>query len=374
MIMRTGVNYIPSGSWLHFWIDFDEERVRKDLENIKKIGADHIRAHLLWHYFQPNAGYMSTTCLKNLERFTALCEEYDIDFFLSLFTGFMSGMWFVPPWIIGTSRAAEIAEKEEYIEAEKFYIRNIASVVSDSPNFLGFDLGNELTCFVTVGPGYRDKWAREMFEVMEQCAPGKLHNNGVDHQPWLRNNGFSRPALANDGAITPLHCWCEFTGAVKRGGVLGTASTNIAQFMASLANAYALDPERKVWIQEFGIAKQWEPDLDKRLLFMDKTFESISMIDNLWGVTWWCSHDIGKEFKGYNPLEYELGLIDSDNNIKPEGEHFALLAEKYKRQNTAHEKTYVIKIDSEEEFDGWKYGDEYMKAIDKGEYPVIKRS
>ena len=38
------------------------------------------------------------------------------------------------------------------------------------------------------------------------------------------------------------------------------------------------------------------------------------------------------------------------------------------------EKTYVIKIDSEEEFDGWKYGDEYMKAIDKGEYPVIKRS
>ena len=81
MIMRTGVNYIPSGSWLHFWIDFDEERVRKDLENIKKIGADHIRAHLLWHYFQPNAGYMSTTCMKNLERFIALCEEYDIDFF-----------------------------------------------------------------------------------------------------------------------------------------------------------------------------------------------------------------------------------------------------------------------------------------------------
>lgn len=55
--MRFGVNYVPSVNWFYSWADFDEAAVRRDLEAIRALGFDHIRAHLLWSYFQPNPGF-----------------------------------------------------------------------------------------------------------------------------------------------------------------------------------------------------------------------------------------------------------------------------------------------------------------------------
>ena len=97
--MRFGVNYIPSKNWLHNWIDFDETSVKKDLEMIKSIGLDHIRAHLIWPYFQVNPTAMSATAMRNLERFVKICEEEGLDFCLSLFTGWMSGFYFIPSFV-----------------------------------------------------------------------------------------------------------------------------------------------------------------------------------------------------------------------------------------------------------------------------------
>ena len=75
MKMRFGVNYIPSEKWLYSWLDFDEESIRKDISTIKVLGFDHIRAHVIWSFFQPNERYVSTHCLNNLKKFTKICEE-----------------------------------------------------------------------------------------------------------------------------------------------------------------------------------------------------------------------------------------------------------------------------------------------------------
>lgn len=41
--------------------------------------------------------------------------------------------------------------------------------------------------------------------------------------------------------------------------------------------------------------------------------------DNLFGLTWWCSHDPSRRFAGMNALEYDLGLYTNDRRLKPIG-------------------------------------------------------
>ena len=43
----------------------------------------------------------------------------------------------------------------------------------------------------------------------------------------------------------------------------------------------------------------------------------------LWGVTWWCSHDVDRSLADYPELEYTLGLFDSAGRAKPIATAFA---------------------------------------------------
>ncbi len=92
---------------------------------------------------------MSEHCLINLEKFAKICDEVQIDFFLTLFTGWMSGFVFLPSWLnVGGFDIWRLGmfTDERAIEAEKLYIREIGKVVFKSKTFIGFDLGNELNC------------------------------------------------------------------------------------------------------------------------------------------------------------------------------------------------------------------------------------
>ena len=46
---------------------------------------------------------------------------------------------------------------------------------------------------------------------------------------------------------------------------------------------------------------------------------------NLWGVTWWCSHQVSRKLADLPELEYTLGLLDSDGHPKPAGLRLAEL-------------------------------------------------
>ena len=155
-----------------------------------------------------------------------------MDFFLSLLTCWMSGQNFFPAWLTHGNKFRLVTGQEEY-EAECYYAAQVAQVVKDSPRFLGFDVGNEINCIT-----WRDKdadipacdrWQTAYLEHLESLVPGKLHGNGVDHCPWFGERAFSREVLANTGAITPLHCWVEFTQARFRNGLLGSESINRSQ-------------------------------------------------------------------------------------------------------------------------------------------------
>lgn len=376
--MRFGVNYIPSKKWLHSWIDFDESSIYEDLQAIKALGFDHIRAHLIWSYFQPNENVMSDYCLNNLRRFDKICRDVGIDYVLSLFTGWMSGFYFFPAWIKRDGNFGVFSGKAER-EAEKYYISQIASVVAESPVFLGFDLGNELTA-VTIMDNNADisdcdRWQTEMLELCEELAPGKLHNNGVDNQPWFdlppnSKQHFSRNVLSNTGAVIPLHCWTEFTGARERSGLLGDASIYLTDYMAQLARAYSEDEHKPVWIQEFGCSSLWLGEKDTIEEFAVKTLDVIADIPDCWGFTWWCSHDISEKFKGYGALEYDLGILDINNRPKPYAKAVSDWIKKYKENPVVTSERKVAML-YEPGVNEWINIDKYLSLISKGVKPLI---
>ena len=74
--------------------------------------------------------------------------------------------------------------------------------------------------------------------------------------------------------------------------------------MAALARAYARDPHKPVWVQEFGASAEW---MDRKVIpqFMERIIQAAMDVGVSW-FTWWASHDISRKFELSSP-EYELG-------------------------------------------------------------------
>lgn len=377
--MRFGVNYIPSKQWLHRWLDWDQEAVDQDLKAIADLGFDHIRAHLIWPYFQVNPTVMSERAMGNLRAFVRLCEKNNMDFCLSLFTGWMSSFVFLPSWV----RRDQFGKDDDMFtddfqrEAQKFFIREITKIVGDSPRFLGYDLGNELSALM---PFFKkktmeicDDWNHQMLDYCEKIAPGKMHCNGVDHTPWFGKCGFSKHELANRGKITSIHCWSGFTGIKEIAGMMGIESVHIAEFFVEVSKASSEDVERPVWVQEIGTSPVWHDDGSTPAEYMHAVMDTLMVQENVWGVTWWCSHDISRTMAGFPEEEYELSILDENNHPKDIALEFKDYIRKYKEspKEVEHRNIALVVDLKEYEEDPWKDFKKYMDLVKQGIKPAI---
>ena len=375
---RFGVNYTFSKNWMYSWVDWDSQQVLEDFQALSSLGIDHLRVPILWTVFQPNANYVSETALNRLYELLDLADKCGLDIAVSVLTGWLCGFTFFPEWKIGKNMFTE----REIIEAEKLLFKSITDKIGKHKRFMGFDIGNELSVLGhgenkhTIQEG--DIWLQEIMDYCEEIAPGKLCVNGVDHKPWFKDEGFSRRGLANIGTTTSVHAWIYFTGGTEIYNPLDVGCTYFAEYCIELANAYATDVNRKVWLQEFGASAEWMPALHVPE-FMELTMKSIFTCENLWGVTWWCAHDIDVRFKGFDKLEYGMGLFDYNNKIKPQGERYAKLIKEYKQkppEKIKREKAIVLpdnflSIDHGDMKWNWRLANPFMDLIKEGERPTI---
>lgn len=76
---RFGVNYTPSRNWWFCWNEWDADPIKRDLDGIAALGADHLRVLLIWPYFQPNPKYVSPLHLQRLDELLTLMGERNLD-------------------------------------------------------------------------------------------------------------------------------------------------------------------------------------------------------------------------------------------------------------------------------------------------------
>ncbi len=320
---RFGVNYTPSKNWWFCWNEWDADSIRRDLDAIAALGADHLRILLVWPYFQPNPKWVSPLHLERLDQLLTLMGQHNLDAVVTAFTGQLSGWFFLPPF----NKAGSAFYSDDAIwSAQEIFIRALAGVMNGKSNIIGFDFGNEINTCWSAEPSVGDAWMRKMFSLMEGVSPGHVHVNGVDELPWFEVTTFSPQALAARPMPT-MHCYPYWSGSLKFGGPMDPPSIKLMAANATLIRSYAADPRKPVWAEEFNTCiealneKQQAEWLEKAVL---------AAIDS--GVSWftyWDSHDVDRKFE-FNSLEYSLGLLTNDGKVKEQGRVFKQLADSYR--------------------------------------------
>ncbi len=321
---RFGLNYTPSANWWFCWNDWNPDPIKRDLDEIASLGADHLRILLLWPYFQPNPAWVSPVQMDRLNQLLTLMGERNLDAVVTVFTGQLSGWFFLPPF---NKAGSAFFTSDAMWAAQEVFIRQLAPVMKAHTNIIGFDIGNEINTCWSTEPSIGDAWMAKMFSLMESVYPAGLNVNGVDEYPWFESTTFSPHALAARPMPT-MHCYPYFTGALKHGGPMDPPSTELLAAMAALIRSYAGDAHKPIWAEEFNICGVETLTDIQQGQWIEKAV--LAAIDS--GVSWftyWDSHDLDPKFK-FNSLEYKLGVLTNDGRVKPQGKVFQQLANAYR--------------------------------------------
>jgi endo-1,4-beta-mannosidase len=380
--LRFGVNYIPRKNWFFSWQDWDAQSVAEDLLAVRDLGMDHIRAHCIWPFFQPGISYVSERLLENLNSLLESADRAGLDVELTVLTGWMSGISFMPGWTAPNARAdRNIFTNPEILEAEKLLFTRMAQTIGAHKRFLGFDLGNELAVLLSRGnPAtveQMDAWTTEMFRHVNTIAPGKFHVNGVDHEVWWSDIAFSRQNCGTQGAASIVHLYAFFNNSLKRFGYTGVGTMHLLEYNVELAYAYHTDLSRRVWVEETGASLEGRPE-SYMADYARQVLENAADTGVLWGVSWWCSHDIDTSIKGlHGPREYTLGLIDQENQVKPMGRILSKLAEELRGKtfSSTQRRTALVIPDAGLSTDpnppDWTYATPFINLLQGGKKPCI---
>ncbi|GAB3249053.1 glycoside hydrolase 5 family protein [Kineosporia babensis] len=328
MKTRFGVNYVPSQDWMFQWMAIDADAVRRDFEAIAGLGLDHVRMFPLWPVLQPNRTLIRRRALDDVRLVVDLAAEFELQASVDVIQGHMSGFDFVPAWLVNW-HAGNMFTDRPAVQAQADLVGAVYEAVRDAPNFTGLTLGNEVNQFQPPNPAAMpadsaqiEHWLRSLLAGARDPEPGHVITHSENDHLWYRNEHPFLPAhAARLGDVTTVHSWI-FNGTGQRYGGLSEQAVTHAEWMAELSKAFATDPDRQVWVQEVGApALNLAPD--EMPEFCSRTVESILTTQNLYGITWWCSHDVSRDLGDYKDLEYSLGLLDVDNKVKPVGRAYA---------------------------------------------------
>jgi hypothetical protein len=317
--MKYGVNYLPSRDWWYAWVDWDEQTIAQDLDAVAGLGFDHVRIQCLWPVFQPNPAHVSPAMLTRLVRILDLAAERGLSVCPTVLDGWLSGFDFRPAWL----RDADPFTDPAAVEAAALLVTTVARTVLGHPALWCLDIANEPNVLMRqsrLAPGAGDAWAVAMVAAARAGAPGVPVTIGVDHEPWMTGDcALTAEAVVDASDLVAIHAWPYFTGALARFGEGERGAWAIPDFLVQVAIAVLNGRRKPLWVQELGVSHLW---LDRVTVpeFAERMLRRTAAIPEVTAVTWWGSHDIDRRLRGFDELEYGLGLIDARNRVKAVGE------------------------------------------------------
>jgi hypothetical protein len=378
--LRFGVNYTPRRGWFHSWHDFDPEHAREDLAQIAGLGLDHIRVFHLWPLLQPNRTLIRTAAVDQLLLLVDLAAEAGLDVMVDGVQGHLSSFDFYPEWT-RSRHHRNVFTDPEAIEAQARLLRTLGQALADRPNLIGLQLGNELNNLVEdnpVTPAEVDHCLDTLLAAARASLPAdRLVTHSAYDAAWYGDDHpFTPEASARKGDVTTVHPWVFSANCAGRYGPRSPEVLHLAEYGTELAKAYADDPTRPVWVQETGAPEPHIPAADAPHLAR-ATLLTAAGCTGLWGVTWWCSHDVDRSLADYPELEYTLGLFDSAGRPKPIAEALArTVAELRARSAALRPRTTALVLDCTPATrsvsgPGGAYFEAWMRLREQGGRPAV---
>jgi endo-1,4-beta-mannosidase len=323
--VRFGVNYTPRVGWFHHWLDFSADDVARDLDTIAELEVDHIRVFPLWPLIQPNRTLIRARGLADLERVLELAADRGLDVCVDGLQGHLSSFDFVPAWLTSWHRRGLFTDPD-VIASTAGYLKAIAEACAGHPNLLGLTVGNEISQFT--GTAHPEPypaseadvtaWLEAMIGALRAGAPGSPALHACYDTTWYDDTQpFTPGHAATLGDLTVIHSWV-FNGTAQLYGPDAFETHAHARYLTEVARAFQTDPQRQVWVQEVGAPRNVLPE-PTVVPFIEATIDHLADTPELFGITWWCSHDVSRSLADFPELEYDLGLIDEAGTIKKEG-------------------------------------------------------
>jgi endo-1,4-beta-mannosidase len=317
---------VPSSGWFYSWLDFGADAVRRDFADLAALGLDHVRIFPIWPWIQPNRGLIRAGAVNDVLAMIDCAAEFDLDVSVDLIQGHLSSFDFLPSWVL-TWHQASVFTDPTVRSGLTDYVSTLCAEVACRDNTFAITLGNEVNNLWPANPtdlADSHRWARDLLEAARAAAPDLLHVHSLyDDAFYAPKHPFDPADAARLGDLTSVHSWV-FNGVSDMDGPLGPATGTHADYLVELAQAAAEAPDRPVWLQEFGAPR---PDIPAELAgeFTRTTIENVWHNPALFGVTWWCSHDIDRALLDFPDREYDLGLFTVDHQRKPAAQAIAEL-------------------------------------------------
>ena len=337
---RFGVNYTPSNGWFHSWLDFSASEVARDMEQIASLGVDHVRIFPLWPLIQPNRSLIRASALQHVVEVVDIAESFGLDVNVDALQGHLSSFDFMPSWLESWHRR-NMFTSPDIVSSTAAYVSALSLAVAGRPNLLGVTLGNEVNQFAhaphpsphPVSAADADAWISTMVAAV-RSGLGQQHGSSAlvtvaqyDAAWYDDSQPFGPAHAAENGDATIAHSWV-FNGASEIHGALGAGSVRHAEYLLQLAAAWNREAHRPNWLQEVGTPTNVVPTAEAAE-FLEHTVRHALDVQDLFGITWWCSHDVSRSLADFPELEYDLGLFTNDGRLKPTGERFAEMAKAF---------------------------------------------
>ncbi|WP_314096691.1 glycosyl hydrolase [Microbacterium foliorum] len=352
--LRFGANYTPRSQWMHAWMSLDLDEVRRDFASLAELGLDHLRIFPLWTVLQPNRTLIRAEAVDDVRAVVDVAAEFGLDASVDVIQGHLSSFDFIPSWLF-TWHDKNMFTHPDALSGQAELVTRLGERLGDADNFLGFTLGNETNQFSArthpspwpVTEAEAANWITTLLDAAHSSAPTQQHVHSEYDAAWYMDGHGFTPALASRlGDITTVHSWI-FNGTAQKYGGRSVASDRHAEYMIELARAFTTEPGKPIWLQEVGapsncLTPEQTPD------FLEATLRSVARTDDLWGVTWWCSHDVSRSLADFPELEYTLGLVDQNGEAKPIGRRFAELIPELRERRETPTRTLGIVVEVDE--------------------------
>ncbi|GAA2393399.1 cellulase family glycosylhydrolase [Nonomuraea africana] len=370
--MRFGANYTPPKGWFHHWLDLDLGAVRDDFDRLAALGLDHVRVFTLWPLLQPHRGLIRTSAIDDLAKVVDTAARAGLDVAVDVLQGHLSSFDFYPAWT-QTWHRRNIFTDRDVVAAQAELLRTVAGALKDRPNLIGLTIGNEMNNLVEHNPVTAeevDTWLDTLLAACHEGDPGHPHVHSAYDAVWYADgHPFTPRAAATKGAMTTVHPWVFSGDCARRYGPLAPQTTHLAEYVVELAKAYADDPDRPVWVQELGAPEPHVPARDAAR-FATASLRNALTCENVWGFTWWCSHDVDRRLKDFPELEYTLGLLANDGSAKPLAAAYAEIAA---AEHTPVQRDTALAFDGTRSSaaPGGAFFEKWMRAAAEGGRPAI---
>ncbi len=263
---RLGVNYWPASTAMAWLADYDAAATRRDFRRIAGAGFDTIRVFLRWEDAQPTARRIDHRVLKRLVDAADAATEAGVALIVTLFTGHMSGVNWIPPWAVGgatgdprfrvvtggrvepsVSGLRNWYSDADLVAAQERLAAAAAGALAGHPAVWAWDLGNENSnCTLPPDKPTAEAWLQRMTRAIRRSDPGRLLTVGIHMEDLEEDRGIGPAEVAR---------WCDFVSmhgypiyAVWSGG---PADTRVVPFLELLTRWLA--GGTPVLFEEFGL-------------------------------------------------------------------------------------------------------------------------